>query len=132
MTGLTFSTATGPRRLRPRNPTTLTVAPTSFATLRTLNVRFAGCAGESLLVLLDLAGIAVSLGSACAAGSAEPSHVLLAMGLDAEAARSAIRISVGPATTAGDVARVLAVLPRLVAQVRGERAGSLQVREASP
>jgi cysteine desulfurase len=88
----------------------------------TLNVRFAGCAGESLLVLLDLAGIAVSLGSACAAGSAEPSHVLLAMGLDAETARGAIRMSVGPATTAGDIDRVLEVLPRLVAQVRGERA----------
>jgi len=88
----------------------------------TLNVRFAGCAGESLLVLLDLAGIAVSLGSACAAGSAEPSHVLLAMGVDAEAARSAIRMSVGPGTTTGDIDRILAVLPRLVAQVRGERA----------
>ena len=88
----------------------------------TLNVRFAGCAGESLLVLLDLAGIAVSLGSACAAGSAEPSHVLLAMGLDAEAARSAIRISIGPATTVGDIDRILEVLPLLVAQVRGEQA----------
>ena len=89
----------------------------------TLNVRFDGCAGESLLVLLDLAGIAVSLGSACAAGSAEPSHVLLAMGLDREAARSAIRMSVGPSTTEADVDRTLAVLPRLVAQVR-ERAAA--------
>jgi cysteine desulfurase len=88
----------------------------------TLNVRFPGCSGESLLVLLDLAGIAVSLGSACAAGSAEPSHVLLAMGLDREAARSAIRLSVGPATTAAEIDHVLEVLPHLVAQVRGEAA----------
>src|SRR5207302_4587723 len=88
----------------------------------TLNVRFAGCAGESLLVLLDLAGIAVSLGSACAAGSAEPSHVLRAMGRDREAARSGIRFSVGPSTTAADIDRVLELLPALVAQARGEAA----------
>jgi cysteine desulfurase len=88
----------------------------------TLNVGFAGATGESLLALLDLAGVAVSLGSACAAGSAEPSHVLLAMGLDRDAARSAIRFSVGPGTTADDVDRVVALLPALVAQVRGEAA----------
>jgi cysteine desulfurase len=89
----------------------------------TLSVRFPGCAGESLLVLLDIAGIAVSLGSACAAGSAEPSHVLLAMGLDRDAARSAIRMSLGPSTTPEEVDRVVDVLPRLVAQVRGARRG---------
>jgi len=88
----------------------------------TLNIRFAGCTGESLLVLLDLAGIAVSLGSACAAGSPEPSHVLLAMGLEREAARAGVRFSLGPTTTVADIDRVLEVLPRLVAQVRGEAA----------
>jgi cysteine desulfurase len=86
----------------------------------TLNVSFAGCTGESLLVLLDLAGVAVSLGSACAAGAAEPSHVLLAMGRDREAARSGVRFSVGPSTTTADVDRVLELLPALVAQARGE------------
>jgi cysteine desulfurase len=88
----------------------------------TLNVSFPGAAGESLLVLLDLAGVAVSLGSACAAGAAEPSHVLVAMGRDREAARSGIRFSLGPATTAADIDRVLQLLPGLVAQARGEAA----------
>src|SRR5438477_2831392 len=92
--------------IRARIPGAVRHGPADGARLpNTLNVGFTGCAGESLLVLLDLAGIAVSLGSACAAGSAEPSHVLLAMGLDAEAARSAIRMSVGPATTGGDIER---------------------------
>jgi len=88
----------------------------------TLNVTFPGCAGESLLVLLDLAGVAVSLGSACAAGAAEPSHVLLAMGRDRDAARSGMRLSVGPSTTTADIDRVLELLPVLVAQARGEAA----------
>jgi cysteine desulfurase len=83
----------------------------------TLNVHFRGCSGESLLILLDLAGIAVSVGSACAAGAAEPSHVLRAMGREA-AARSALRFSVGPSTTPADIEHVLAVLPGLVRQVR--------------
>src|SRR5262249_55639765 len=68
-----------------------------------LNVRIPGCAGESLLVLLALGGIAVSLGSACAAGAPAPSHVLLAMGLEPEAARGALRLSVGPTTTLAEV-----------------------------
>jgi len=84
----------------------------------TLNVSFAGCAGESIVVLLDLAGVAVSAGSACAAGAVEPSHVLLAMGRDATAARGGIRLSVGPTTTAADIDRVLDLLPPLVRQVR--------------
>jgi cysteine desulfurase len=87
----------------------------------TLNVSFPGCSGESLMVLLDLAGVAVSVGSACAAGAAEPSHVLVAMGRDPEAARAGLRMSLGPETTSDDVARVVGILPRLVAQVRGAR-----------
>jgi cysteine desulfurase len=84
----------------------------------TLNVSFAGCAGESLVVLLDLAGVAASAGSACAAGAVEPSHVLLAMGRDTTAARGGLRLSVGPSTTAADIDRVLDLLPPLVRQVR--------------
>ena len=91
----------------------------------TLNIRIPGCAGESLLVLLDLAGVAVSLGSACAAGAAEPSHVLRAMGLGEEAARSAVRLSLGPATTEAEIDAVVDLLPRLVRDVRTRgRAGA--------
>jgi cysteine desulfurase len=88
----------------------------------TLNVTVPGCTGESLLVLLDLAGVAASLGSACAAGAPEPSHVLLAMGRDRDAARNGLRLSLGPETTTADVERVLELLPRLVGQVRGAHA----------
>ncbi len=84
----------------------------------TLNVRFPGCSGESLLVLLDLAGIAVSLGSACAAGAPEPSHVLRAMGRPPEEARSGLRLSVGPETTAAEIAYAVEVIARTVAEVR--------------
>jgi cysteine desulfurase len=84
----------------------------------TLNVSVPGCAAESLVVLLDLAGVAVSAGSACAAGAVEPSHVLLAMGRDPGAARGGLRVSIGPGTTAADVDRLLDLLPALVAQVR--------------
>jgi len=85
----------------------------------TLNVRAPGCAGESLLVLLDLAGVAASLGSACAAGAPEPSHVLRAMGLDDDAAQGSLRLSLGPDTTTSEVDAVVDLLPRLVQQVRG-------------
>jgi cysteine desulfurase len=88
----------------------------------TLNLRFPGCAGESLLVLLDLAGVAASLGSACAAGGPEPSHVLRAMGLDDEAARSGLRLSLGADTTETEIDAVIDLLPRLVRQVRMEAA----------
>jgi cysteine desulfurase len=84
----------------------------------TLNVWFAGAAGEGLMMGLDLAGIAVSTGSACAAGSLEPSHVLLALGRDEAAAKSALRFSVGKYTTEQEIERVLAVLPGVVQRVR--------------
>jgi len=96
----------------------------------TLNARIPGCAGESLLVLLDLAGVAVSLGSACAAGAAEPSHVLVAMGLDREQARGALRFSVGPATTAAEVDAVAGVLAGVVRQVRAGAAAAAPVAVA--
>ena len=84
----------------------------------TLNVWFTEAAGEGLLMGLDLAGIAVSTGSACAAGSIEPSHVLLALGRHEAAAKSALRFSVGKYTTEQEIDRVLEVLPEVVERVR--------------
>lgn len=72
---------------------------------------FPGCEGDSLLFLLDLAGVESSTGSACTAGVPRPSHVLLAMGLDEETARGAQRFSLGHSSTAADVAALLAALP---------------------
>ncbi|KQR85806.1 cysteine desulfurase family protein [Microbacterium sp. Leaf179] len=75
------------------------------------HVLFPDAAGETLLFLLDMAGIAVSTGSACQAGVAEPSHVVLALGLDDRAARSVLRFSLGRTSTSADVEAVLARLP---------------------
>ena len=72
---------------------------------------FPGCEGDSLLFLLDLAGVESSTGSACTAGVPRPSHVLLAMGLDEETARGAQRFSLGHASTDADVDALLAALP---------------------
>lgn len=72
---------------------------------------FPGCEGDSLLFLLDLAGVESSTGSACTAGVPRPSHVLLAMGLDEETARGAQRFSLGHASTGADVDALLAALP---------------------
>lgn len=75
----------------------------------------AGFEGESLLMALDGHGIAVSSGSACASGSTEPSHVLLAMGVDADVARGAIRVSLGRDNTVADIDTLLSVLQQLTA-----------------
>ncbi|MBI4817577.1 MAG: cysteine desulfurase [Deltaproteobacteria bacterium] len=74
--------------------------------------------GDALVQLLDLEGIAVSTGSACASGSLEPSHVLLAMGIDERRALAAIRISMGYRTVAEDVERLIEELPRAVRRCR--------------
>lgn len=73
-------------------------------------VLFPGAVGESLLFLLDMAGIAASTGSACQAGVAEPSHVVMAMGRSEQDARSVLRFSLGRTTTDADVDAVLAVI----------------------
>jgi cysteine desulfurase len=88
----------------------------------TLNVSFAGASGEALVEALDLEGIAVATGAACHAGSTEPSHVLSAMGLSPELGASAIRFSLGPGIDDAAIARVLDVLPGVVARVRQARA----------
>lgn len=84
----------------------------------TLNVSFKGAEGEAILLYLDMEGIAVSTGSACASGSLDPSHVLLATGLTAELAHGSIRISMGRETTLPDIKYVLNVLPRVINKVR--------------
>ncbi|MGO4691891.1 cysteine desulfurase family protein [Glaciibacter sp. 2TAF33] len=77
---------------------------------------FPGCEGDSLLFLLDAAGICVSTGSACQAGIPEPSHVLRAMGRSEALARGALRITLGRTTTDADVDAFLAALPAAYAQ----------------
>ncbi len=79
----------------------------------TLNLTFPGVLGESLLIALDLEGVQVSMGSACAAGAVEPSHVLLAIGRSAEEARSSLRLSLGWSTSAADIARAAEIIPRV-------------------
>jgi cysteine desulfurase len=74
--------------------------------------------GEGILLGLDLEGICASSGSACATGSAEPSHVLLAMGIPSEVARGSLRLTLGRENTGEDVDRVLEVLPGLVERLR--------------
>ncbi|NTV06453.1 MAG: aminotransferase class V-fold PLP-dependent enzyme [Chlorobiaceae bacterium] len=84
----------------------------------TLNVSFAGVEGESILLYLDLEGIAVSTGSACASGSLDPSHVLLATGVDAELAHGSIRFSMGRETSMKEVEYVIDVLPPIIQRIR--------------
>jgi len=79
---------------------------------------FDGCEGDSLLMLLDANGIECSTGSACTAGVARPSHVLVAMGADAQRARGSLRLSLGHTSTEDDVDAVLRVLPAVVARAR--------------
>ncbi|KRC50851.1 cysteine desulfurase [Leifsonia sp. Root227] len=81
-----------------------------------VHVTFPGAQGDSLLFLLDLAGVSVSTGSACQAGIPEPSHVLLAMGRTEDDARSALRFTLGRTTTDADVDALLSALPGAYAQ----------------
>lgn len=92
-----------------------------------LHVLFPRAAGETLLFLLDQAGIAVSTGSACQAGIAEPSHVVLALGRTEREARSVVRLTLGRTSGPADVAAVLAALPDA-----HERAAAAAARAARP
>lgn len=83
-----------------------------------LNVSIPGAQGETLLLLFDQAGIAVSTGSACQSGALDPSHVLLALGLDTETADGSIRFSLGRASTPDDVGAALAALPEVIERAR--------------
>ncbi|GAC1539302.1 MAG: cysteine desulfurase family protein [Candidatus Velthaea sp.] len=83
------------------------------------SVAFAGVSGDALLIRLDLEGIAASAGSACAAGSLEPSHVVAALGLPEAYVRGVIRFSLGRSTTREQIDRVVGMLPDLVSINRG-------------
>ncbi|NMC70456.1 MAG: cysteine desulfurase [Myxococcales bacterium] len=84
----------------------------------TTNLAFPGVDGESVVVALDLRGICCSTGSACSTGDPEPSHVLLAMGLDPRDAQSSVRLSLGRETRDEDIATVLHALVEVVGQLR--------------
>lgn len=84
----------------------------------TSNISFDRVEAESLLIALDLEGVAVSTGSACSSGTLEPSHVLRAMGLPAHRSQSSIRFSLGSSNTEEQIDRVIAMLPRVVAKLR--------------
>jgi cysteine desulfurase len=84
----------------------------------TTNISFDRVEAESLLIALDLDGIAVSTGSACSSGTLEPSHVLKAMGLPTHRTQNSIRFSLGASNTEADIDRVVAVLPGIVDKLR--------------
>ena len=84
----------------------------------TTNVSFDRVEAESLLIALDLEGIAVSTGSACSSGTLEPSHVLKAMGFNAHRAQNSIRFSLGASSTDAEIDRVIGVLPKMVEKLR--------------
>jgi cysteine desulfurase len=89
-----------------------------IATPAHANFSFLGVEGEAILISLDLEGIAVSTGSACASGKLEPSHVLLAMGVKQEVAHNSIRFSLGKFTTAEEIKRVVKILPPIIKRLR--------------
>jgi cysteine desulfurase len=84
----------------------------------TLSFRFEGLEGDLILQALDLEGVCISSGSACSAGSVVPSPVLMALGLDARAARGGMRVSMGPETTTDDVEALMRFFPDVVARAR--------------
>ena len=84
----------------------------------TTNIHFEHIEGEALVIALDLKGLAVSTGSACSSGAIEPSHVLIAMGLRTERAKSSVRFSLGKQTTAKDIDRAVVLVPDAVARLR--------------
>jgi len=99
-------------------PRTLVNGDSTHRIPNTTNISFDRVEAESLLIALDLEGIAVSTGSACSSGTLEPSHVLRAMGLSAHRSQNAIRFSLGLGNTSDEVDRVVDVMPRVVDKLR--------------
>ena len=84
----------------------------------TTNIYFDGIEGESLVIALDLKGLAVSGGAACSSGAIEPSHVLSAMGLRSDRAKASIRFSLGKQNTVEDIEFALKLIPETVTRLR--------------
>jgi len=105
-------------RLREFYPTVRFHGQVASRLPNTVNFAIPGVSGEMLTIALDLAGIAVSTGSACASGAVEPSHVLLDMGFEEDEARAAVRVSLGWSTTTDEVEEFLTRFPEVVEQVR--------------
>lgn len=99
-------------------PGTVVNGDPSMRVPNTTNISFDGIEAESLLIALDLEGIAISTGSACSSGTLEPSHVLQAMGLPSARTRNSLRFSLGPSTTAAEIDIVISKIPRLVDKLR--------------
>jgi cysteine desulfurase len=99
-------------------PGTAVNGSTATRVPNTTNISFDRVEAESLLIALDLEGIAVSTGSACSSGTLEPSHVLKAMGFNAHRTQNSIRFSLGAANTEAEIDRVIAVLPGIVEKLR--------------
>jgi cysteine desulfurase len=116
-------------RLTTAIPGLLVNSPRTGVLPNTLNLRFPGVLGETMLIALDLEELEVSMGSACAAGAVEPSHVLLAMGHDADAARSSLRLSLGYSTTFEEVERAAEIIVRVWRRIalrgRGQEAAAM-------
>jgi cysteine desulfurase len=91
---------------------------TSRRVANTSNLAFSGAGGEALVIALDLQGIACSTGAACSSGAIEPSHVLLAIGLRADDARSSLRFSLGRHTTPEEIDYARSVIPAAVGRLR--------------
>lgn len=89
-----------------------------FRVANTVNCSFQGVEGESVVVSLDLKGLCVASGSACSSGATEPSHVILALGVQPELAAGAVRFSFGRSTTRADIDRLLGELPPIVERLR--------------
>ena len=96
------------------------------------NISFDGVDGESLLIALDLKGIAVSTGSACASGSLEPSHVLTAMGLSREQVRGSLRFSFSKYNTSEQVDIIVSELEQIIRRLREMLPEKLETSSAEP
>jgi cysteine desulfurase len=83
-----------------------------------VNIQINHIEGEAFVIALDLKGVAVSTGAACSSGAIEPSHVLMAMGLSPDQARSSIRFSLGKHNTDEDIEYALSVIPEVVERLR--------------